>query len=219
MGKDMKPQMDIVIVSNGKNPYLRLLTKNTIMSCERSSTLIDFRYIVIEQSRRVGYKLPKVKTLYYDFEFNYNRCLNLGLKHSESRYVALCNNDLEFRPHWAENIIIGMGDRYMSASPARRNGLYGVEEGYKIATHLNGWCIVIKRKLLEKIGELDTGVTFWYSDNIYADQLRAAGEKHVLVRDSVVRHLGSKTLRSDRNGRHLMHRQLRNYRKAREKYI
>jgi len=216
MGENL---MDIIIVSNGRNGYLRTVTKHGIDTCVMSSSLITFNFIIIEQAKHVVYKIPRVKTMHYDFEFNYNRCLNLGLKHSTTKYVALCNNDLDFRPFWAENIIAAMGNTYLSASPSRYGQRKGIAEGYEIAKQLNGWCIVINRAVLDKIGKLDEGVKFWYSDDIYADQLRAQGIKHILVNHSFVRHLGSRTLRTDRNGRDLMRKQRKNYIEARKKYI
>ena len=224
--------MDIIIVSNGRNGYLRTVTKHAIDTCVMSSSLITFNFIIVEQSKRVNYnRIPRTKTVHYDFEFNYNHCLNLGLQHSTTKYVALCNNDLDFRPYWAENIIAAMGevieidgekiyrDKYLSASPSRYGRRKGIVEGYEIAKQLNGWCIVINRAVMDKIGKLDEGVKFWYSDDIYADQLRAQGIKHILVNHSLVRHLGSRTLRTDRNGRDLMRKQRKNYIEARKKYI
>ena len=209
--------MDIILVSNGRNQYLRTLTQHTIDTCVMSSSLVNFHFIVVEQVNRVVYRIPNTTTIHYDFEFNYNRCLNLGLKYSTSKYVALCNNDLDFRPYWAENIITSMGDTYLSASPSRYGRRQGVVEGYEIAKHINGWCIVINRKLLDYIGKLDEGVKFWYSDDIYADQLKTKGIKHILVNHSLVRHLGSRTLRTGR-GKDLMHAQRKNYIEARKKY-
>lgn len=217
MGENL---MDIIIVSNGRNGYLRTVTKHAIDTCVMSSSLITFNFIIVEQSERVNYnRIPRTKTVHYDFEFNYNHCLNLGLQHSTTKFIALCNNDLDFRPYWAENIITAMGDTYLSASPSRHGRRKGIIEGYKIAEHINGWCIVINRAVMDKIGKLDEGVKFWYSDDIYADQLRAQGIKHILVNHSLVRHLGSRTLRTDRNGRDLMRKQRKNYIEARKKYI
>ena len=132
--------------------------------------------------------------------------------------MAFCNNDLDFRPYWAENIIQSMGNTYLSASPGRYGMRHGVVEGYEIAKQINGWCIVINRKLMEHIGKMDEGVRFWYSDDIYADQLKTHGIKHILVNHSLVRHLGSRTLRNAPEGKDLMRKQRQNYINARKKY-
>ena len=210
------PEMDIIIVSNGRTRYLRNITNNAIQTCQDSSNLIHFNFLVIEQDKKAAYK--DAKTIHYDFEFNYNRCLNLGLKHSTSKFVALCNNDLAFKTHWAENIILAMGDTYLSASPAKRKLEAAPVEGYAIARHINGWCIVINRALIDIIGGFDTAVRFWYSDNIYGDQLKSKGVKHILVNNSAVQHLHSLTLKVSRTGRDLMGKQYKNYIAARKKY-
>lgn len=222
--------MDIVIVSNGKNNYLRTVTKHAIDSCKRSSLLINFNFIIVEQAQRVTYKYPGVKTVHYNFPFNYNRCLNLGFKYSTTKYVAFCNNDLDFYSHWSENIIQSMGetieidgkkiyrDKYLSASPTRYRQRHGIKETYEIGRGLNGWCIVINRALMDIIGGFDTGVKFWYSDDIYADQLKSKGIKHILCNYSVVNHLGSRTLRGGHGGKDLMRSQRKNYIEARKKY-
>ena len=229
--------MDIIIVSNGRNPSLRILTKYTVDTCNISSSLINFNYIIVEQNKRINYRWPRTKTVHYNFEFNYNRCLNYGLQFAKSKFIALCNNDLEFKHHWAENIITAMGeiieidgekvykDKYLSASPANRgcrrrskeSTAYGIQEGHGIAKQINGWCLVINRRILDFIGKLDEGVKFWYSDDIYADQIRTKGIKHILVKHSVVRHLGSRTLRIGHN-KGLMQSQRKNYIEARKKY-
>jgi len=42
--------------------------------------------------------------------------------------------------------------------------------------------------------KLSERVSLWYSDNIYADELIRNGIKHALVKNSVVKHLGSATI-------------------------
>ena len=47
---------------------------------------------------------------------------------------------------------------------------------------------------LDKIGKLDETVSFWFSDNLYALQLKAEGIKHGLFTNVQVDHIGSQTL-------------------------
>jgi len=208
--------MDIILVSNGRTKYLQNITKHAIESCKASSNLINFNFIIIEQDKKAEYE--GANTIHYNFEFNYNKCLNLGLKYSTSKYVALCNNDLNFKFHWAENIILAMGDTYLSASPALRKMDKPPAEGYTIGQHITGWCIVINRQLIDVIGGFDEGVRFWYSDNIYGDQLKAKKIKHILVYNSSVQHLVSLTLKVSREARELMGKQYKAYSEARKKY-
>ena len=68
--------------------------------------------------------------------------------------------------------------------------------GYEIGKHVLGWCIIVDRIVMDKIGGFDTPVSFWFSDDVYAEQIKAAGIKHALVGTSRVRHLTSKSLRN-----------------------
>jgi GT2 family glycosyltransferase len=71
-------------------------------------------------------------------------------------------------------------------------------EGYIVGVHICGWCICIDRNVISEIGGLNEDVEFWYSDNIYGEQIRRAGIKHALVCNSFVEHTcyGSNTLKS-----------------------
>lgn len=52
------------------------------------------------------------------------------------------------------------------------------------------------KETIQKIGQLDESMEFWYSDNVYADQLKANGLRHGLFCNIQVDHLGSKTLKT-----------------------
>lgn len=185
--------IDIIFVADTRRESHYRMTEASIESC-RESEDIDMNFIVVDGNKETrGFK--DCKTITYDFEFNYNRCLNVGLQFCSSDFVALCNNDLLFHKDWAKNIINAMGKKYLSASPYDRNTrLTGIRRGYEIAKEVKGWCIVIQRRLLKIIGELATPVNFWFSDNVYAEQLKKHKVKHILCYDSRVYHLKSKTL-------------------------
>ena len=139
--------------------------------------------------------------LYYDFEFNYNKCLNLGFSVCKSKYVAFCNNDLHFGQDWAKNAVSA---GYLSVSPTAKHIFKGVREGYAVGSsrkkqgQILGWCIIVDRIVMERIGGFDTPVKFWYSDNVYAEQLKAVGIKHALVGSSKVKHFTSRSLNNAR---------------------
>jgi len=187
----MKDSIDIVIVANCSTAKLWEMTRNAVRTAVKYAGMPIGDVAIIEQCRYARAQ-PIGKTLYYDFEFNYNKCLNLGLSVCKSKYIAFCNNDLYFETNWARNIVNEMKKgSYLSASPTNKHIFGGVREGYAIGKVLLGWCIVTDRDIFDKIGQFDEPVTFWYSDNVYADQLKRAGIKHVLVGNSRVRHLGN----------------------------
>jgi hypothetical protein len=134
----------------------------------------------------------------FEETFNYNKALNKGLEIARYDIHVLANNDLIFYEGWT-----GIGDciKYYDFDSAcawftgskfpQGDFIY---KGYEIATHILGWCIFITKEALSKIGKLDESVDFWYSDNVYADQLKAHGLKHGLFCNARVDHICSQTL-------------------------
>ena len=167
------------------------MTRNAIRTATSNAGMKVGKVIVVEQCLTARLQ-PGTKMLYYDFEFNYNKCLNLGFSVCNSKYVAFCNNDLSFRDNWAKNAVAA---GYLSVSPSPKHTFRGVIEDYKIGKQVLGWCIIVDRVVMDRIGGFDYPVNFWYSDNVYAEQLKAAGIKHALVGNSIVRHLESQSLR------------------------
>ena len=122
--------------------------------------------------------------------------MNIGRRLGSSPYVALCNSDLTYEENWATNMIEQMEiHNAPSASPwcpqtqgTNENHIHNVYVGNRVRTELAGWCIVQKREIYKIIEDLNEGVSFWYSDNIYADELGMRGIRHILVPTSVVNH-------------------------------
>lgn len=189
-----------VIVSAQKTAYHRQITEQAIISS-------GVECIIVETvSNAVPYKC---NTIYWTKEFNYNACLNYGLEHTNTEYIALCNNDLVFESGWERITDVMEYFELLSACPYSKYNPHPqpyrianeIHYGYQIGHEMLGWCIVINREILQYIKKLDTSYKFWCSDNAYADQLIKADIKHALVCNSVVNHIGggSKTINSLRN--------------------
>lgn len=200
--------MDIIILSNAHTPELKQLTEQTIESCKTSDT-VNFKFFIVEQQPVEYSEL----TLQQMGDFNYNRLMNFGIKQGNSEFIAMCNNDLLFHKGWASKITEAMNKHnLLSACPVCPNvqgNKYRQEivYGYNIREQVSGWCIVIKRDLLKTIGEIKwhPELPFWYSDNIFMRQLQKHGIKHALVTNSIVTHIGSKTIHTKPNSREWMH--------------
>jgi GT2 family glycosyltransferase len=197
--KEEEKVIDVIIPADSTKIGLRMMTQRTIDSLIASEPDMKFNIIVIDGNQNtVGFR--GARTFTYDFPFNYHRCVNLGLSYGNSDVVAICNNDLVFDKFWLTKTLAAMGETYQSASPNNKTStISGVLRGYDVARILLGWCIVIKRKVFDIIGKLDEVVNFWYSDNVYGEQLRRAGIEHILVLHARVTHLGSRTLRESKN--------------------
>jgi len=187
---------DLIIVTQSKGDLIQM-TERCIASVRQDGA--NMNIIVIETGNPYKYDVDKI--IEYNGAFNYNRALNLGLKHAKGDIHILANNDLIFHKGWS---VIGESmerNGYHSASvlsqDARQKdfqrGDY-VYEGYYVGRHLTGWCIFVDRYCIQEIGKLDESVSFWYSDDLYACQLRAHGIRHGLFCNVQVDHITSATL-------------------------
>lgn len=189
---------DLIIVSKSISKELTNITTNCINSARQEG---DLNVIVVETSGiKVSYD---ANVIYYQGQFNYNRALNLGLLYAKGGVHILANNDLIFHRGWS---VIG---EYMKqygfdsasalSSDSRQRSFKhedAIYEGYNIGVHLTGWCLFVTKEAIQKIGKLDESFEFWYSDNVYADQLREHGLHHGLFCNIHIDHLGSKTLKT-----------------------
>jgi GT2 family glycosyltransferase len=201
--------IDIIILSYAQSEALKAITEECIDSLKASEDpeKIRFNIIVIETERNnKPFQYPGTTTVYPDEEFGYNRYMNIGIEMSSAKYVCLCNNDLIFNPSWATEILKAFNKYYglSSASPAcslhhpkmgfeLNNGIY---PGYRNHFEVAGWCLFMKREVLEVTGKLDENYKFWCADNDYANTLSALRIGHALISSSIVNHLEHQTINS-----------------------
>lgn len=206
--------IDVVILSFAKNAELRAMTEtclSTLLASESPDKII-FDVIVVESNHKAPeYTQAGVRTLYLPGPFNYHQYMNEGIKRTNAAFVAICNNDLYFHPHWASELLQAFADdpQLISASPAcslhhPNNGFAldsGNYPGYRVLKEISGWCLVFRRSMLKTTGMLDERFYFWYADDDYARTLEKYGLKHALISSSVVDHLESKTLKTHSSAR------------------
>lgn len=193
-------QIDIIIPTRTDDEYSRAITQASIHNlrdCEPSN--VNFNVVLCEQIKG-GKDYDGVDLmLHYDFPFIFNKVLNYGASHCNAEYIMFNNNDLMYSRGFLTPLFIGAQMGYESLSPSDpRNDKYTDEpyiEGYGIGKELKGWSIFCKRDMFERIGHFNEGVNFWYSDNLYADQLKKAGIKHARATHSHVVHFGETTVR------------------------
>jgi hypothetical protein len=186
---------DLIIVSKSDDPELIQMTKNCIDSARQDGA--ELNIIVIETGKYYQYEADLI--FEYNGDFNYNRALNKGLTFATGDVHILANNDIIFHEGWSVIGSLMESNGYHSASALSQDskGLkrgYYVYEGYEIGKHLTGWCIFMDAFCRETIGPLDESCNFWYSDNLYACQLKASGLKHGIFCNIQVDHITSRTL-------------------------
>lgn len=203
--------IDIVMLSLTNSDKLYEMTCNAIKSLRESETNIKFNVILVESNKnRDITKYPYTcadRVVVPRDEFNYNKFCKIGISHGNNEWVALCNNDLIFHKGWMSEIVKvddDMKGYIQSYSPWNPyNGWhdqlirpdinnYKAYEGYRTSYEVAGWCLVTKRQLLTTI-KLDDRVNFWFSDNVYIDEMQKIGVRHALVRNSKVSHICSET--------------------------
>lgn len=194
---------DLIIIASSTDEELRRVTQQCINSA-RGDGDADINIILVETSSKIYHYNGINTTLHYKDKFNYNRALNLGLTKAKGDVYVLANNDIIFHNGWSRIGYYMEANGYLSASAlsqdmrqkyfTRGDYLY---EGYSIGSHVTGWCIFTTPECIKRIGgRLNETFEFWYSDNVYADQLQAAGIKHALFCNIFVDHITSMTLRT-----------------------
>lgn len=187
---------DLIIVSQSLKELIPVTQQ--CIDTARADTK-DINVIVVETGQPYIYQ-GMDKQVMYNGSFNYNRALNMGLKYAKGDVHILANNDLIFHQGWSK-----IGDMM------KANGIHSASakaghltmfptgdvfyEGYSVSTILTGWCLFVDRYCIQQIKQLDESVSFWYSDNLYADQLIEKGIKHAIFCNVRVDHLCSKTLK------------------------
>jgi GT2 family glycosyltransferase len=190
--------LDVIILSNAKSLELSRTTSNCLDSLLASNS--DMNVFVIEQNQGIDWSEGhnNIRNVYLDQPFNYNKFANIGAAHGRNEWICIANNDLIFDPNWFREILKA---NYPICSPRcpvdkRQKDVVANETGIDVGRHLSGWCFVIKRSLWEQIVGFDEDFGFWCADNSLMEQLLSIGIKPMLVKDSIVEHLGSRTLKT-----------------------
>jgi len=203
----MAINIDIIILSYGKNTALQQMTRDGIASLLASEDpqTIKFNVLVIESERSLEpYQYPDTVTLYPKTSFGYNKFMNMGVKATHNPYVCLCNNDLIFHKNWASEILKEMDKDPTLLSASTYDDNFHQDEGLpKFQPPLEGymdvlspWCIFLKREIFDIIGPLDERLIFWYFDDDYCQTIIKHNVKNCLISSSFVTHLGSVSLKT-----------------------
>lgn len=146
-----------------------------------------------------------------DVNEGYIKATNKGMKASNGKYVCLLSNDTVVYPNWLSSMIeiaelesdIGLvnpasnhfGYSSMSDIPNGPSPYIGM--GRCI-----GFCMLIKRELMDKIGYLDERFGIGYGeDDAYSICAHNAGYRCVMAKKAYVYHVGKKTFGNDKKAR------------------
>lgn len=217
--------IDVIVPVNTNSDAVRAITELSFATLRASGNDVKFNIVVLEQNKDAEKYAEADYTVNYEFPFNYNRCMNFGAKVTKNDILFLVNNDLVYTKGFYKPILKAFECGLQSLSPTSPSSdaykPQPLSYGYGINSDLKGWFIAVTRKTLERIDYLDESVSFWYSDNIYADQLRYNHIQHARVTNAFVCHLGSSTLKqSSKEKKNEFTMQQKNiYLEARKKYL
>lgn len=191
--RPVKPLVDVIMLSKAVKYRDSLMTQKAIDSCINGANGLPVNIIVMEGG--IG-QYRNATTVPKRGKFNYNQYANEGAAKGSADWIMIANNDLHFRDGWLHNLIAAGNPVVSPHEPndPRQKGIIGNLSGFECGRHFSGWCFMISRELWTKIGGFDTDVDFWCSDDVVIEQVKAAGVKPMLVKDSIVEHLSSVTL-------------------------
>ena len=189
-----KPIVDIVMLSKASKYRDSLMTQKAIDSAIKGANGLPVNVIVMEGG--VG-QYHNAITVPKRGKFNYNAYANEGAAKGTAEWIMIANNDLEFTDGWLHNLLAADNPVVSPHEPTdmRQKGIIDNQKGFECGRHFSGWCFMIERKLWLEIGGFDEDVDFWCSDDVVIEQVKAAGVTPMLVKESIVRHEGSITLK------------------------
>jgi len=149
---------------------------------------------------------------------------NQGIARSTGQYILLLNNDTIVTRNWLDNLLrclesdekigaVGPVTNYCGYYQAIQVSYSSLEEMHAFAAEFNrsepakweerlklvGFCMLIKRSVIEKVGVLDERFTPGnYEDDDLSLRIQQAGYKLILCRDTFIHHYGSVSFNQDR---------------------
>jgi GT2 family glycosyltransferase len=179
----------IVVDYNGKE-----VTEACLASI-RASDYTDYELIVIDN---------------YGTGRGYGAGCNLGIKQVRGDIIICINNDVEVSPDWLTHIAKAMTNAEIGvANPSifhpgslRAHGIinkigwfgltYEVREG--TPDYANGACMILRKKVLDKVGLFDESYHMYGEDSDLSLRIRKAGYKCVVIPDAWVWHRGGSSV-------------------------
>lgn len=202
--------IDVIILSYAKNDKFIQMNNNCINSLINSTSEHKFKIHLIEteSTKTYEYEQENVTVIQPNEEFNYNRFLNIGLKHCTEEWILISNNDTLYSPLFLEHMLQAheIDNELLSMSPIdfkwHRHAHMDLSKdmiyGYRTSYELTGWSILVNRKVFDIIGEFDEKFKFWYQDNDYSQTLFKHDIKHALIPKSHCYHLTNASLETIR---------------------
>ena len=179
------------IIQNTRYPYRLILIDNASEEDTRE-------YL----SRFASDNPDKAVLIRNEENAGYIKAVNQGLKISCAPYVCMMNNDTIPAPGWLERMIefaeahpdVGLINPQCGGHNDASVGVYAkalerYKGEYMEMNQCQGFCMLVKRELIDRIGVLDEAFGVGgYDDTDYSIRAHKAGYRSVSIRDSYVYH-------------------------------
>ncbi|GAB7389189.1 hypothetical protein BSNK01_30270 [Bacillaceae bacterium] len=208
----------IIILTYNKLEY----TKLCIDSIRQFTDPGSYEVIIIDNHSTDGTvewlkQQSDLKVIFNKENVGFPKGCNQGIEVASGDNILLLNNDTVVTKNWLHNLLIGLysssdigavgpvtnAAAYYSTIPVQYKNL---EEMHRFANQYNqsnpnlweerlkliGFCMLIKREAVEKVGLLDERFTPGnFEDDDYSIRLREAGYRLLLCKDTFIHHFGS----------------------------
>lgn len=212
-----QPKYSIIIIASNQLDLTVKCIESILLNTK------DFELIIVNNNSTdgtVGYledivrKYPdQVKLIDSKVNLTFAENNNLAIPLCEGQYIVFLNNDIIVSPSWADRMenhfhrtpfdnVGAVGPVSSSSNGTQMVGVQDPEEWHR--THhghwkhtgvLYGWCVMVKKSIIDEIGGFDTRFENSHEDNDLALRIQLAGYTLIIAYDTYIYHLGQGTLR------------------------
>ena len=216
----------IIILTYNQLTY----TMKCIESIRKYTEQGTYEIIIVDNASTDGTQLwtkqqDDVTSILNDYNAGFPKGCNQGIEVAVGSQILLLNNDVIVTPNWLENLLACLysSEKIGAVGPVTNNISYtqkiatsyqNDEEMMAFATTFNvsdpekwmetlklvGYCLLIKREVIDKVGGLDEQFTPGnYEDDDFCMRTLRAGYHLMICRDTFIHHYGSMSFSKDRN--------------------
>lgn len=206
-------------------------TKQCIESIRKHTDRNTYELIVIDNNsvddtKDWLVKQDHIRVILNKENLGFPRGCNQGIEIAKGDNILLLNNDVIVTENWLSNLVNSLysDERIGAVGPVTNSAAYytaipveysNLNEMHNFAQNFNkpdsekweerlkliGYCMLIKREVVDKIGLLDERFTPGnFEDDDYSVRIRQAGYKLLLCKDTFIHHYGSVSWKENISG-------------------